>query len=156
MRAEWDFEKTKKILHTTFLQVRQCLRFTLCSSITLSTKVRDPKERPLLMAAFYELKGRCFRFDFFMTKQSPAQGGPPVWNFPLTSPEGSSGGGALGCVSQPCVGSTVCEIKISCRGDVSIGKAEHPSTPERRKISIWRRFLSFVGWDLFDRYPRES
>ena len=40
-------------------------------------------------------------------------------------------------------------IKFRALGDVSIGKAEHPSTPEHRKISIWRRFLSFASFPFF-------
>ena len=39
--------------------------------------------------------------------------------------------------------------KFRVCGDVSIGKAEHPSTPELRKISIWRRFLSFASFPSF-------
>ena len=41
------------------------------------------------------------------------------------------------------------EIKFFVLGDVSIGKAEHPGTPELRKISIWRRFLSFASFPFF-------
>ena len=47
------------------------------------------------------------------------------------------------------------KTKFRASSDVSIGKAEHPSTPERRKISIWRRLLSLVSFSFFHGEERE-
>ena len=56
-------EKTKKILHATFLQISKAM-CALYAMFVNHFGHKGPRliARPLLMAAFYKFIGRCFRF----------------------------------------------------------------------------------------------
>ena len=106
-----------------------------------------PIARPLLMAAFYELKAAVS--DFYSAAKSAARRPACFEIFRCRDPkerqvEGYSDASCSLAWAVPFV-----EIKFRAYSDVSIGKAEHPSTPELRKISIWRRFLSFASFPFF-------
>ena len=87
--------------------------------------------------------GRCFRF--LLSSQVCRKEARLFEIFRCRDPKERQ---VEGCSDASCsLAWAVPFVKIKSRvcGDVSIGKAEHPSTPELRKISIWRRFLSFAG-----------
>ena len=101
------------------------------------------KARPLLMAAFYELKGRCFRFLF--RRQVCRKEARLFEIFRCRDPKERQVEGGLDASRSLAWAVPFVKIKFRASSDVSIGKAEPLPTPERRKISIWRRFLSFAG-----------
>ena len=116
-------KKAKKILHATFLQTSKAM-YTLYAMFINHFGHKGPrsKARPLLMAAFYELKGRCFRF---LPRRQVCRKEARLFEiFRCRDPKERQVEGGSDASRSLAWAVSFVKIKFRVCGDVSIGKAK--------------------------------